>query len=208
MTSTRINFNFILSTLKIKEEGEEMRKKLIAGLIAVMLVVGLGGIASATVLDFEGLNGNLPSTYGLVNWESGSWFVYDSEQPPYNPHSGTGRTYESSGDLTPSWNFTQKVVFNGAYFSGYNYGTVQMDLYLNDTIVHSTGTFAPSDVSTFFATGYDGLVDKVVINTPEPDYWVMDDLTYNANTVPIPAAVWLFGSGLLGLFGVRRKFTK
>ena len=26
--------------------------------------------------------------------------------------------------------------------------------------------------------------------------------------VPIPAAVWLFGSGLLGLFGVRRKMRK
>jgi hypothetical protein len=29
-----------------------------------------------------------------------------------------------------------------------------------------------------------------------------------SNPVPIPAAVWLFGTGLLGLFGVRRKMTK
>lgn len=32
----------------------------------------------------------------------------------------------------------------------------------------------------------------------------MDDIRVSANHVPIPAAVWLFGSGLLGLFGVAR----
>jgi len=30
----------------------------------------------------------------------------------------------------------------------------------------------------------------------------------DGNPVPIPAAVWLFGTGLLGLFGVRRKIVK
>jgi len=32
--------------------------------------------------------------------------------------------------------------------------------------------------------------------------------TASVNPVPVPAAVWLFGSGLLGLFGIRRKFSK
>jgi hypothetical protein len=31
----------------------------------------------------------------------------------------------------------------------------------------------------------------------------MDDL--EVNPVPIPAAVWLLGSGLLGLIGIRRR---
>jgi len=30
----------------------------------------------------------------------------------------------------------------------------------------------------------------------------------NANPVPVPAAVWLFGSGLIGLLGIRRKFQE
>lgn len=33
-------------------------------------------------------------------------------------------------------------------------------------------------------------------------------LTGGSPPVPIPAAVWLFGTGLLGLFGVRRKLRK
>jgi hypothetical protein len=32
-------------------------------------------------------------------------------------------------------------------------------------------------------------------------------VTYNFTPVPIPAAVWLFGSGLLGIIGLRRKFS-
>ena len=30
----------------------------------------------------------------------------------------------------------------------------------------------------------------------------------SVNVVPVPAAIWLFGSGLIGLAGVRRKFKK
>lgn len=39
------------------------------------------------------------------------------------------------------------------------------------------------------------------MNTPA--YFAMDDL--NANPVPVPGAVWLLGSGLLGLVGIRRR---
>jgi len=38
--------------------------------------------------------------------------------------------------------------------------------------------------------------------------FTMDNLVYSSSptsAVPVPAAVWLFGSGLLGLLGVRRK---
>ena len=33
--------------------------------------------------------------------------------------------------------------------------------------------------------------------------WVVSN-----NPVPIPGAVWLFGSGLIGLVGIKRKFKK
>jgi hypothetical protein len=33
----------------------------------------------------------------------------------------------------------------------------------------------------------------------------LDNMAYSSSPVPVPAAVWLFGSGLLGLLGVRRK---
>jgi uncharacterized membrane protein YeaQ/YmgE (transglycosylase-associated protein family) len=33
-------------------------------------------------------------------------------------------------------------------------------------------------------------------------------VTYTYSDVPVPAAVWLFGSGLVGLIGVRRRFAR
>ena len=38
----------------------------------------------------------------------------------------------------------------------------------------------------------------------DPGYIYMDDIS--VNPVPIPGAVWLLGSGLVGLAGLRRKF--
>jgi hypothetical protein len=32
--------------------------------------------------------------------------------------------------------------------------------------------------------------------------------SYFAEAVPVPAAVWLLGSGLLGLMGLRRRFSR
>lgn len=34
------------------------------------------------------------------------------------------------------------------------------------------------------------------------------DLNFHISTVPIPGAIWLLGSGLIGLIGIRRKFKK
>ena len=36
-------------------------------------------------------------------------------------------------------------------------------------------------------------------------YVVLDDLTFGTAAVPVPAAMWLFGSGLLGLVAVARR---
>ena len=38
--------------------------------------------------------------------------------------------------------------------------------------------------------------------------WGLDNVIVSTNPVPVPAAVWLFGSGLIGLIGMRKKVSK
>ena len=38
--------------------------------------------------------------------------------------------------------------------------------------------------------------------------WNVDNIVLEANPVPIPGAVWLLGSGLIAMVGIRRKFKK
>ena len=42
------------------------------------------------------------------------------------------------------------------------------------------------------------------ISAPEGSTWIAG--TYGGTEVPVPGAVWLLGSGLIGLVGLRRKF--
>jgi hypothetical protein len=54
-----------------------------------------------------------------------------------------------------------------------------------------TATINHPDISWIYATGYGGYATSI------------DLIRYNA--VPIPAAVWLFGSGLFGLVAMARQ---
>lgn len=58
-------------------------------------------------------------------------------------------------------------------------------------IVEVDGTFAPT---------------SIVLNTREySSAEAYDETTYNLEMVPVPAAAWLFGSGLVGLAGAARR---
>jgi len=53
---------------------------------------------------------------------------------------------------------------------------------------------------------FTGSFGDPIINPPPSD-WTYTQ-TVVAPAVPIPAAVWLLGSGLVGLIAIRRKFRK
>lgn len=53
------------------------------------------------------------------------------------------------------------------------------------------------DSNRSFAVGFD------------PDcHWIWQDMSVEVTPVPIPAAVWLLGAGLVGLVGIRRRLKK
>jgi hypothetical protein len=170
---------------------------MLAATCGSIALVGLVGAAEATVVTFDGLpDGLVANGYGGINWNS-NWITYSEDQPPYNPESYPDRVYTFS--TSAGFDFLAPATFQGAYFSGYSYAPVQFYLYDGATLVGISGVLDPSSTPTFLASGYGGLVTSVVVQSPDPDFYVMDNVTYNSG-VPEPAAwsLMLLGLGSLG----------
>ena len=111
--------------------------------------------------------------------------------------------YDASVDIFSNYNITSGV--NGSSSSTYNT--------TNATIQFSGSTFLFLDKPSFDlnlsfgaltdAGGIVGLGGQEMIFTQDTRTLVSGNLT--APAVPVPAAAWLFGSGLLGLIGVARR---
>ncbi len=113
--------------------------------------------------------------------------------------------------LSQAGNFyTHSVVFptvNGAWNTGSQSGLVASDFNLvTDLLTLSTN----SGVHPDFNSGniqFGMFLGAFTTGTAATNWDIrLDNISYTVvNAVPIPPAVWLFGSGLIGLIGVRRK---
>jgi hypothetical protein len=132
-----------------------------------------------------------------------------------NPASGSGQAYAFDFTIPyTSTNFTVSNLVAGPAVSGMTQGllsftTSQINVsYFNAPI--SNGVLAHFDV-----TGLKSGVYALTLNPAGVYDSLGDDLasskvngTLTVNAVPIPAAVWLLGSGLVGLVAVRRRQRK
>jgi hypothetical protein len=192
---------------------DEMRKY-IACLVTGVILLFSAVVSNATILNFDDLSGwgTVPVNYGGLTWND-SWWSFTSE-PPYYPAYSDPRVVTSFDNMNGiSWtglnyvDFPTASIFNGAYFSGWN--TIGYDLYYHGSKVASTPDVDNTHVSTFIASNYSGLVDRVFIRGSQ-SYFAMDNFTFNENSsqVPEPTTMLLLGLGLMGVAGVRRKFKK
>jgi hypothetical protein len=164
--------------------------------------------AAVTVVTFDNLpDGVVPDGYGGINWND-NWTNYTEPQPPYTPESPPSRVYTISSAAT--FDFITPTVFDGAYFSGNSFAPVTFDLFNGATLVATSGTLAPSSTPTFLSSGYSGLVTEVVVSSPDPDFYVMDNVTFGVSGVPEPStwAMMLLGFAVLGFAGYRQAAWK
>ena len=161
--------------------------------------------AATTVVTFDTLpDETVPDGYGGITW-GGEWTVYSEVQPPYTPESPPARVYTFNTDA--SFSFGAPDVFDGAYFSGNAEAPVTFNLYDGATEVWTSTTLTPSSTPTFLASGYEGLVTRVVVSSPDPDFYVMDNVTYGTGTATPEPSTWammLLGFAGLGYAGYRR----
>jgi hypothetical protein len=95
------------------------------------------------------------------------------------------------------WDATQSAGSDGNVHNTYN---LTVNTALTNAIL--SGEFTILGVAADGQVGYDS---NTINETAGPPNLT---LTAAANPVPIPAAAWLFGSGLAGLVGLRRRFKR
>jgi hypothetical protein len=113
--------------------------------------------------------------------------TFGSYSPTHSPVKTGG------GPELASWYFYESIVSGGITVDSVNYSLAMAGGYalqIGDGANDKTGVFGAS--VWLLPTG----------GTYNGGHW---DLNMDFSPVPVPAAVWLFGSGLLGLVGVARR---
>lgn len=186
-----------------------MSKFMRAAVAFAASVVLSASASAATVLSFDdiGADGAIPVNYGGLDWSAGGWSVFGIEQAPFTPHSGD---YRAFSDFQPdpveapsaAIGFLSPAQFEGAWFSGLEGATVSFQMYLGGSLVATSATLDPTATPSFLASGYAGLVDRVVIVSPGQGSFAMDDFMYAP--VPEPQNYALLLGGLAAIGAVRR----
>jgi hypothetical protein len=184
-------------------------KNYLARLALVMaLLLAAAGLASATTLDFA-----TSVTPGVTLGGNMTWTSYDVG------HLFCQQARDDDYIIFTSPTTVNSFQMNAQPWPGGAYGKGKLDIaafkadntQLWGTTVDLTGyavwgTWLTVDVQT-------ANVSKLTFYSPWNTYQYdgypsVDNMVINEALVPIPGAVWLLGSGLLGLAGLRRKFSR
>jgi hypothetical protein len=137
--------------------------------------------------------------FGAVDYASGAlgpvsppngWFV------PGNPYLFTA-TFSLANVYAVGVHNVLNSARNGATLIAYDSS--------NNTI-ESVNSDSDIDTLDFFGLITDTPITTITVQMGDPPFgWGLDDLRFGGNPVPEPGAVWLVGSGLAGLWGLKRK---
>lgn len=181
----------------------------IAGLL---MLLGMGGVQAAMV-NFT-VTGSVDSAFGTT----------------FGLNVGSTITASGTFDDSAMSSSPYTVLFDSAH-TGNTMTIVAGSLTLNQTqddsyatggypkiVFNNGGNFLGIDFHVGFLDG--SAFDSYSSNLPNPSTFAINDASYNtvagtwtASTftvtpVPVPAALWLFGSGLLGLVGLTKRKRK
>jgi len=206
-----------------------MRAKLVVFFAVMGLLVMGPGSASATFIDFDAMGlGNIdgqhigpafPEGVTITSSDGSASVILGNQagfgfETPNNTVSNNG--YITAATLTFTFDVGRGFVAFAAGDSGGDTDQFTYTAYdVNNIVLYSATTPVyggnPIDVNNFMVDVYHvnltgiGYIKKLVVSNAINAGILIDDLQY-CQPVPIPGAVWLLGSGLLGLLGLRRRF--
>ena len=181
----------------------------IGGYYGGQLYLSGGGGAATITADYFGAEASYTNTF---DWNSGAGYITQFTHTSGNDIPATLTPLDThilnvSDGLLPfrfSYNATAGFVVNGSNPDDSAHNTFpNFFVSFDPTIQAAGGATSGTYVWLFLDDGVFGTDDN------HDDFGVRLTVSDgNISTVPIPAAVWLLGSGLLGLAGIRRRFRK
>ena len=156
--------------------------------------------AAANPVDFGDFS--VTASIGNVNWGNGPTF-------PEVVSEGAGSIYGFANNPfsqnTFTFDFSSPITAFGVDINNFSTPPLTASTNTGSLLAFEIADQPPQTKTIFF-----GVVDTTPFNSLSIR-WAnatnavgFDDLVYTA-PIPIPAAVWLFGSGLLGLIGISRR---
>jgi len=158
---------------------------------------------------------SLLSNNGYLNFSLG---MNTSFSDPNFTNTASGLLSFKAGNALGQWAYDFKKSFNGSsgnisLSNGYLNNSLDMNLpiyyeasysLLGDTGIKITSSdLSLSLYETLYGPYNEALIDSLTKTTKNTLY--TSDIPALPVTTPIPAAAWLFGSGLVGLVGLRKK---
>ena len=188
-------------------------KKLL-GSTLVCLTLLTPAVYASTTLTFDDLNGSNADTitdgYGGFTWNNATTLgVIDKNQTIgsgyyYGTISSNNSVFNSFGHSPVDIKSVggSAFTFNDAYFtSAWANQQISFEGLLNGISRYTSGLFninttTPVDI----VLNWSGINEFKIVNNGSQ--YAMDNFT---TSVPVPGAIWLFASGLLGLGALRKK---
>ncbi len=164
-------------------------------------LIGLGAVSnvSATTIDF----GDAPQFMPIGNYYPG--VTFSDSFSGYMGGASTAFSPKKDGTIT----FNSLV--SGSFDLMSPRTSVVIETFLSSSLVKSITYNYEDNISNWGWANitFSGINKISFINASSMPIYV-DNLTFNPATAatPVPAAVWLFGSGLAGLIATRRKNSR
>ena len=177
--------------------------------------------AMATTINFDDLIGNqspVADGYNGLNWNNSNTTGVIDATPFFTPgvdYTGVASNvlFNANGFQAP--NTTVLTASNGGTFdflSGFwsagitGNGSVQFEGYANDELLFSSDIFRlnTNSVSPIVLNWF-GIDSFEILSSA--NVWIADNLEVNLNpsSVPVPGALWLFATSILGFVAARKR---
>ena len=188
-------------------------------LLAALIILPISVQAKIVTITFDGLTPDnpIPAGHGGMDWYF-NWSAVEVDGIVYGSY---GSDNNSLNRFQLTGGSQSETVVDG-YFNLLSIRMRTVNLQPQNDVwwgLDAYGVNSNDVVSDSFFTPQDGVVREYTLDGYTDRRWVVmrlwsgnsppvyiESITYEtASTVPIPAAVWLFGTGLLGLIGIARK---